>query len=164
MMTYKPSKVGQGDLFFVARPGFISRSVCARLQVCVQRLRFVPPWLASRHTDTRTQADRILTSFIWLTVPAELKKYKKTWSVLTWSWTVCVRLLWNAVLCCCCSFEKKIYQRWVAGVDEACSFNLAQPLIVRNEETNFIAVNFDPQVIAVSHWHDTFTNVNLLLY
>jgi len=40
----------------------------------------------------------------------------------------------------------KIYQRWVAGVDEACSFNLAQPLIVRDEETNFIDVNFDPQV------------------
>jgi len=48
--------------------------------------------------------------------------------------------------CCGSSFEKKIYQRWVAGVDEACSFNLAQPLIVRNEETNFISVNFDPQV------------------
>ena len=57
----------------------------------------------------------------------------------------------NAVVCmlCCCaklSFEKKIYEQWVAGVDEACSFNLAQPLIVRSEETNFIAVNFDPQV------------------
>jgi len=57
----------------------------------------------------------------------------------------------NAVVCmlwCCAklSFEKKIYEQWVAGVDEACSFNLAQPLIVRSEETNFIAVNFDPQV------------------
>ena len=52
------------------------------------------------------------------------------------------------MLCCCAklSFEKKIYEQWVAGVDEACSFNLAQPLIVRSEETNFIAVNFDPQV------------------
>ena len=45
------------------------------------------------------------------------------------------------------SFDRNIYQRWLAGVDEACSFNLAQPLVVRNEETNFIAVNFDPQVI-----------------
>jgi len=51
------------------------------------------------------------------------------------------------VACLCGSFEANVYQRWVAGVDEACSFNLAQPLIVRNEETNFIAVNFDPQVI-----------------
>ena len=145
------------------RRRFIGRSVCARLQVCVQRLRFVPPWLASRHTDTPTQADRILTSFIWLTVPAELKKYKKYMISLNMIVNcACVRLLWNAVLCCCCSFEKKIYQRWVAGVDEACSFNLAQPLIVRNEETNFIAVNFDPQVIAVSHWHDTFTRRKVL--
>ena len=33
MMTLKPSKVGQGDLFFVERSRFISRSVHARLQV-----------------------------------------------------------------------------------------------------------------------------------
>jgi dynein heavy chain len=39
-----------------------------------------------------------------------------------------------------------MYEEWVAGVDDACSFNLAQPLIKRNEETKLIAVNFDPQV------------------
>ena len=59
--------------------------------------------------------------------------------------------------CCVSSFEMKIYQQWVAGVDEACSFNLAQPLIVRNEETNFIAVNFDPQV---THSPPTVTSVH----
>jgi len=58
---------------------------------------------------------------------------------------------------CVCSFEMKIYQRWVAGVDEACSFNLAQPLIVRNEETNFITVNFDPQV---THSPPTLTRLH----
>ena len=31
---------------------FISRSVHARSQICVQRLRFVPPWLTDRHTQT----------------------------------------------------------------------------------------------------------------
>ncbi len=34
-------------------------------------------------------------------------------------------------------------------MDEACSFNLAQPLITRNEETKLISVNFDPQLVAV---------------
>lgn len=47
-------------------------------------------------------------------------------------------------------FDKDLYAQWVAGVDEACSFNLAQPLIVRNDESNFISVNFDPQVTAIS--------------
>ncbi len=43
-------------------------------------------------------------------------------------------------------FEKQVYDEWTAGVDEACSFNLNQPLITRNEESKLIAVNFDPQV------------------
>lgn len=43
-------------------------------------------------------------------------------------------------------FEKQVYDEWTAGVDEACSFNLAQALITRNEETKLISVNFDPQV------------------
>ena len=53
-------KVGQTDLVFSVRSGFISRSVHATLEVCVQRLRFVPPWLTDRrlrphrHTSTHT--------------------------------------------------------------------------------------------------------------
>ena len=39
-----------------------------------------------------------------------------------------------------------MYKEWLAQVDEACSFNLAQPLIERDPETNIIKVNFDPQV------------------
>ncbi|KAK3091630.1 hypothetical protein FSP39_021358 [Pinctada imbricata] len=46
-------------------------------------------------------------------------------------------------------WEEVIYKEWAAGVDEACSFNLNQPLIVRNEETKLIQVNFDPQLTAV---------------
>lgn len=46
-------------------------------------------------------------------------------------------------------FEREVYEEWVAGVDEACSFNLAQPLINRSEETKLISVNFDPQLVAV---------------
>ena len=44
-------------------------------------------------------------------------------------------------------FEQKVYEEWTGGVDEACSFNLNQPLITRNEDTKLIAVNFDNQVI-----------------
>ena len=39
-----------------------------------------------------------------------------------------------------------MYDEWTAGVDEACSFNLDQALLNRNEETKLIAVNFDNQV------------------
>lgn len=42
-----------------------------------------------------------------------------------------------------------MYEEWLAGVDEACSFNLSQPLISRNEESKLISVNFDPQLVAV---------------
>ena len=34
-------------------------------------------------------------------------------------------------------------------MDEACSFNLNQPLIVRNEESKLIDVNFNPKLVAV---------------
>lgn len=44
-------------------------------------------------------------------------------------------------------FEQRIYDEWSAGVDEICGFNLAQSLLTRNKETQYIAVNFDPQVI-----------------
>ena len=47
------------------------------------------------------------------------------------------------------SWDQDIYKDWIVGVDEACSFNLNQPLITRNEETKLIAVNFDPQLVAV---------------
>jgi len=50
----KPTEVGQGDLIFVLRSGYINRSVHAILQVgyLCARLRFVsrPPWLTSRQT------------------------------------------------------------------------------------------------------------------
>ena len=47
-----------------------------------------------------------------------------------------------------CRLEAEMYQEWLSHVDEACSFNLAQPLIVRDPETNLIKVNFDPQVMS----------------
>ncbi|WAR03796.1 DYHC-like protein [Mya arenaria] len=46
-------------------------------------------------------------------------------------------------------WDQDLYKEWIAGVDEACSFNLNQPLINRNEETKIISVNFDPQLVAV---------------
>jgi len=46
-------------------------------------------------------------------------------------------------------WDVELFKEWIAGVDEACSFNLNQPLVTRNEESKLITVNFDPQLIAV---------------
>lgn len=46
-------------------------------------------------------------------------------------------------------FEKKIYSEWVASVDEACSFNLGQPVLLRDEYTKSISVNFDRALVTV---------------
>ncbi|XP_070187600.1 dynein beta chain, ciliary-like isoform X2 [Littorina saxatilis] len=46
-------------------------------------------------------------------------------------------------------WDKDIFKEWLKGVDEACSFNLSQPLLSRNAETKLISVNFDPQLVAV---------------
>jgi len=43
--------------------------------------------------------------------------------------------------------EGMTYNAWIGGVSEACSFNLAQQLLTRNDETRLLAVNFDPQVL-----------------
>ena len=43
-------------------------------------------------------------------------------------------------------FQDQIYQHWTTGIEEKCKFNLGQPLITRNQETQLISVNFDPQV------------------
>ena len=54
-----------------------------------------------------------------------------------------------------------MFDEWMAGVDDACSYNLDQPLITRNEESKLITVNFDPQVIFIDNnelihsWHYT---------
>lgn len=46
-------------------------------------------------------------------------------------------------------YREKIYQQWVAGVDQDCHFNLGQPLIRRDPVTNLVQVNFSKAVGAV---------------
>ncbi|GAB1599188.1 dynein beta chain, ciliary [Argonauta hians] len=46
-------------------------------------------------------------------------------------------------------FEDQQYSEWARTVDEACCFNLSQPLLSRNEQTKLISVNFDAQLTAV---------------
>ena len=41
------------------------------------------------------------------------------------------------------------YKEWTDKVDEDCKFNLSQPLLTRNEESNLISVNFNPKLEAV---------------
>ncbi|EHH58389.1 hypothetical protein EGM_08227 [Macaca fascicularis] len=47
------------------------------------------------------------------------------------------------------SHREKIYQQWVAGVDQDCHFNLGQPLILRDASNNLIHVNFSKALVAV---------------
>ena len=50
-------------LVFGMRSGFVSRFViCKTLQVCVQRLRFVPAYLTPRRASTHTETVWVLTS------------------------------------------------------------------------------------------------------
>jgi len=56
-MTYKPSKVDQGDLFLVHNKGSLV-GLCTSL--CVQQLRFVPPWLTTRQTHIQTSFDQLI--------------------------------------------------------------------------------------------------------
>ncbi|XP_039265498.2 dynein beta chain, ciliary-like [Styela clava] len=46
-------------------------------------------------------------------------------------------------------YRRKVYEDWTSGVEVKCKYNLGQPLITRNKETKLIAVNFDPQLVAV---------------
>lgn len=45
-------------------------------------------------------------------------------------------------------FEERVYKEWVGSVDEACSFNLNQPILNRNDN-NVISVNFDRALTTV---------------
>jgi hypothetical protein len=44
------------------------------------------------------------------------------------------------------SFEDEVYSEWTQSVDEVASANLEKPLLIRNPDTSFISVNFDPKV------------------
>ncbi|OAF71285.1 Axonemal beta dynein heavy chain 17 [Intoshia linei] len=45
--------------------------------------------------------------------------------------------------------EKGLHNDWKSNIDESCEFNLSQPLLIRNEETNLIDVNFDNKLVAI---------------
>uniref|UniRef100_A0A5G2QUI5 Dynein axonemal heavy chain 17 n=1 Tax=Sus scrofa TaxID=9823 RepID=A0A5G2QUI5_PIG len=47
------------------------------------------------------------------------------------------------------NYRERIYQQWVAGVDQDCHFNLGQPLIQRDPVTSLIHVNFSKALVAV---------------
>lgn len=48
------------------------------------------------------------------------------------------------------NYRERIYQQWVAGVDQDCHFNLGQPLIQRDPVTSLIHVNFSKAVGALA--------------
>jgi len=67
------SKVGRSDLVIGVQSGLMSRSLHARLQVSVQLLRYMPPWLTPRHTNTQT--DNILTSLYEETIHVHISQH-----------------------------------------------------------------------------------------
>ncbi|KAJ7315905.1 hypothetical protein JRQ81_002067 [Phrynocephalus forsythii] len=46
-------------------------------------------------------------------------------------------------------YRERIYEEWISRVDKDCQFNLEQPLIQRDPETNLIRVNFSKELVAV---------------
>ncbi|KAL3857821.1 hypothetical protein ACJMK2_012454, partial [Sinanodonta woodiana] len=46
-------------------------------------------------------------------------------------------------------WDEEAYSEWNEGVETACSFNLHQPLLSRDPETQLLSVNFNPQLVAV---------------
>lgn len=49
------------------------------------------------------------------------------------------------------AFAKSIFAEWSKNVGQAANFNLKQHLLTRNEETQLISTNFDPQVKDLPH-------------
>lgn len=47
------------------------------------------------------------------------------------------------------SYEEKIYASWTSGVDDVSKQNLDKPLIVRDDKSKLITVNFEPDLVAV---------------
>ncbi|CAH8620633.1 unnamed protein product [Schistosoma intercalatum] len=46
-------------------------------------------------------------------------------------------------------YEKRAFDEWSKSVDEICSFNLSQPLLVRDPHTKMLSVNFNAKLVAI---------------
>ncbi|CAH8868903.1 unnamed protein product [Trichobilharzia szidati] len=46
-------------------------------------------------------------------------------------------------------YEEEAFIEWSKSVDEICSFNLSQPLLVRDPNTKMLSVNFDAKLVAI---------------
>ncbi|TGZ69565.1 hypothetical protein CRM22_003672 [Opisthorchis felineus] len=46
-------------------------------------------------------------------------------------------------------YQETSFKHWAKGIDLVCSFNLSQPLLIRNPENNMLEVNFDPKLVSV---------------
>lgn len=62
-------------------------------------------------------------------------------------YAVSIIVMWILLHCVCtCSYEVEVYQQWTSQVEEVSTSNLQKPLLIRNEETSQLKVNFDPEV------------------
>ena len=67
---------------------------------------------------------------------------------------------WLCVYMSTSRYEDEVFQEWSRGVEEVAHINLKKPLLIRDEQTNRISLNFDPQVrdwfiICCSRWRIT---------
>ncbi|XP_038597832.1 LOW QUALITY PROTEIN: dynein heavy chain 17, axonemal [Tachyglossus aculeatus] len=46
-------------------------------------------------------------------------------------------------------YRERVYDEWVARVDQECHFNLEQPLMQRHKQTGLLRVNFSEELVAV---------------
>lgn len=47
---------------------------------------------------------------------------------------------------CVRSYETEVYKEWTIKVEEVSKTNLEKPLLIRNDDTSQLTVNFDPEV------------------
>ena len=46
-------------------------------------------------------------------------------------------------------WNQEIYEDWAQNVGASCSHNMSQPLLLRNQNTDLISVNFDAKLTAI---------------
>lgn len=47
---------------------------------------------------------------------------------------------------CTCSYESDAFDEWTAKVEGVVKINLEKPLLVRNDESMLLTLNFNPEV------------------
>lgn len=60
----------------------------------------------------------------------------------------CMKVTLQVHACDCCpdSYEDEVFQEWSREVEEVSRINLEKPLLLKDNQTSNLALNFDPKV------------------